>query len=133
VTGRDRLYFGLLLVDSVILAVVELVFLPLRFDGYLLPDLGGFPLPITVLLAALTNPWLVSQAHTMTDRLGLAVLPLLVWLLSLGVFGLAGPGGDMVLIQDWRSLLLLAAGALPTAIVLGGPSTRREVGNTRYD
>lgn len=132
-TGRDRLFFGLLLVDSVILAVVELVFLPLRFDGYLLPDLGGFPFPITVVLAALTNPWLVSMAKTMTDRLGLAVLPLLVWLLSLGVFGLAGPGGDLVLIQDWRSLLLLAAGALPAAIVLGGPSTRRELGNTRYD
>ena len=132
-TGRDRLFFGLLLVDSVILAVVELLFLPLRFDGYLLPDLGGFPFPITVVVAALTNPWLVSMAKTTTDRLGLAVLPLLVWLLSLGVFGLAGPGGDLVLIQDWRSLLLLAAGALPAAIVLGGPSTRRELGNTRYD
>ena len=122
-TGRDRLLFALLLVDSVVLAVVELLFLPLRFDGYLLPDLAGFPLPVTVVVAALSTPWLVSMAGTLTDRLGMAALPLLVWLLSLGVFGLAGPGGDLVLLQDWRSLLLLAAGALPAALVLGRPST----------
>ena len=79
-------------------------------------------MPVTALLAAFTMPWLGSMARGLTDRLGLAVAPLLVWLLSLGVFGLAGPGGDMVLLDDWRSLLLLAAGALPTAIVLGGPA-----------
>ena len=120
VSIRDRLFFALLLFDSVLLAVVELLFLPLRFDGYLLPDLGGFPLPVTALLAALTTPWLVSMARKLTDRLSVSVAPLLVWILSLGVFGLAGPGGDLVLLQDWRSLLLLAAGALPTAVVLGG-------------
>ena len=130
---RNWLFLALLMVDAVVLAVVELLFLPLRFDGYMLPDLGGFPLPITVLVAALTTPWLVSMATTLTDRLGLAALPLIVWLLTLGVFGLAGPGGDLVLIQDWRSLLLLAAGALPAAIALGQPSTRRELGNTGYD
>jgi hypothetical protein len=118
--GLDRLFYALLLFDSAVLAVIELLFLPLRFDGYLLPDLGGFPLPVTVLLAALTTPWLVSMASDLTDRLVVSVAPLLVWLLSLGVFGLAGPGGDLVLIEDWRSLLLLAAGALPAAIVLGG-------------
>jgi hypothetical protein len=132
-TGRNWLFLVLLMVDGVVLAVLELLFLPLRFDGYLLPDLGGFPLPVTVLVAALTTPWLVAMAGTLTDRLGLAALPLLVWLLTLGVFGLAGPGGDLVLVQDWRSLLLLAAGALPAAITLGRPSTRRELGNTGYD
>ena len=124
VNVRDRLFFALLLFDSVLLAVVELLFLPLRFDGYLLPDLGGFPLPVTVLLAALTTPWLVSMASRLTERVSVAAAPLLLWLLSLGVFGLAGPGGDVVLLQDWRSLLLLAAGALPAAIVLGGAPTR---------
>lgn len=119
-TIRDRLLFALLLLDSVVLAVIELLFLPLRFDGYLLPDLGGFPLPITVLLAAVTTPLLVSVASKLTPRLSLAAAPLLVWILALGVFGLAGPGGDLVLIQDWRSLLLLAAGALPAAMTLGG-------------
>jgi hypothetical protein len=120
-TVRQRLLFGLLLVDSVVLAVVELMFLPLRLDGYLLPDLDGFPLPVTALLAAVTMPWLVSISGRLSPRLGVAAGPLLIWLLTLGVFGLAGPGGDVVLIEDWRSLLLLAAGALPAAIVLGGP------------
>lgn len=123
-TVRDGLLLVLLLIDAVVLAVIELLFLPLRFDGYLLPDLDGFPFPITVVLAGVTMPWLVSMAGRLTDRLGIAVLPLLVWLLTLGVFGLAGPGGDLVLLQDWRSLLLLVAGALPAAVMLGGPQAR---------
>jgi hypothetical protein len=120
VTVKDRLFYTLLLVDSMVLAVLELLFLPLRFDGFLLPDFDGFPIPITVLVAGVTMPLLVSMAGKLTPRLGLAAAPLLVWLLTLGVFGLAGPGGDLVLIQDWRSLLLLAAGALPAAVALGG-------------
>jgi hypothetical protein len=123
-TWRSGLFLALLLFDSALLAVLELLFLPLRFDGYLLPDLGGFPLPVPVLVAGLTMPWLVSMAKGLTDRLGVASLPLLVWLLSLGVFGLAGPGDDLVLLEDWRSLLLLAAGAFPAAIVLGGPPVK---------
>jgi len=119
-TYRDRLLFALLLFDSVVLAIVELLFLPLRLDGYLLPDIGDFPFPITALLAALTMPLLVSVASRLTSRVGLAAAPLLVGILTLGVFGLAGPGGDTVLIEDWRSLLLLAAGALPAALTLGG-------------
>ena len=123
-TWQGRLFLAVLLLDAVVLAVVELLFLPLRFDGYLLPDLDGFPFPVTAVLAGLTMPWLASMAKGLSDRLAVAVAPLLVWLASLGVFGLAGPGGDLVLLQDWRSLLLLAAGALPTAIVLGGPPPR---------
>ena len=119
-TVRDRLLFALLLFDSVVLAIVELLFLPLRLDGYLLPRVADFPFPIVVLLAALTMPLLVSVASRLTTRVGLAAAPLLVWILTLGVFGLAGPGGDIVLIEDWRSLLLLAAGALPAALTLGG-------------
>jgi hypothetical protein len=118
---RDRLLFALLLADSAVLAAIELLYLPLRFDGFLLPDLGGFPLPVTVLLAALTTPWLVSVAGRLSPRLSVAASPLLVWLACVGVFGLAGPGGDQVLIEDWRSLLLLACGALPAALVIGGP------------
>ena len=115
----DRLLLVLLLVDAAILAVLELMFLTLRFDGYLLPDLGGFPLPITVLVAVVTMPWLVVQAARLSPRLSVAAAPLLVWVLVLGVFALAGPGGDRVLIEDWRALLLLAGGALPAAMKLG--------------
>lgn len=117
---RERLFFAVLLLDSILLAALELLFLPLRLDGFLLPDLGGFPLPVSVLVAAATMPWLVSLAAALSPRLSVGAAPLLVWLLCLGVFGLAGPGGDRVLIEDWRALLLLAAGALPSAVLLGG-------------
>jgi hypothetical protein len=118
-TVADRLLLALLLIDAAILAVLQLMFLPLRFDGYLLPDLDGLPLPITVLVAAVTTPWLVAQAARLSPRLSVAAAPLLVWVLVLGVFALAGPGGDRILIEDWRALLLLAGGALPAAMRLG--------------
>jgi hypothetical protein len=121
---RDLLLYLLLLLDSLILAGIELLYLPLRFDGFLLPNLGGFPAPVTVLLAAVTMPWLVSMAGRLSPRLSVAASPLLVWLAAIGIFGLAGPGGDLVLIADWRSLLLLAAGALPAAMILGSRRVR---------
>jgi hypothetical protein len=48
-----------------------------------------------------------------------AALPLVVWLLVLGVLGVGGPGGDVLLAADWRSMLLLAGGIFPAAVVLG--------------
>lgn len=121
---------GLLLLlcfDAVVLAVIELMLLPLRLDGRLLPDLGGFPFPITALLAALTTPLLVSAATRIGSRVSVAGAPLFAWFAALIVLGLFGPGGDQVLIPDWRTLLLLAGGALPSAIVLGGALGRNLV------
>lgn len=109
-----------LVVDAIVLAILELAFLPLRLDGYLLPyALGGIPLPISALVAALTTPWLVSVAGSISPKLLVAASPLIAWILAVAVFGLFGPGGDLVLIADWRSLLLFACGALPSALVLG--------------
>jgi predicted membrane-bound mannosyltransferase len=120
VTLRGWLTLAVLVVDAMVLAVVELLFLPLRFDGYLLPDaLGGLPVPLSALLAALTTPWLVSVAGKIVPRLAVAAAPLIAWILVIAVFGVFGPGGDLVLVADWRSLLLFACGALPSAIVLG--------------
>ena len=119
-TPRNGFVLAVLVVDAVVLAVVELLFLPLRFDGYLLPyALGGTPLPVSALLAALTTPWLVRAAGRLSPKLLVAAAPLIGWLLTVAVFGMFGPGGDLVLISDWRSLLLFACGALPSAVVLG--------------
>lgn len=118
-TGRDRLLLLILLVDSVVLALVELLFLPIRLDGHLLPAVGAIPVPFTALVAGVTMPWLVSLAARISASTSVAAAPLLVWLLTLGVFGLAGPGGDRVLTIDWRSLLLFACGAIPAAVVIG--------------
>lgn len=117
--GRDRALFVLLLVDAVLLAVIELMFLPLRLDGTVLPKAGDAPVPVTVLLAMVTTPMLVLAAARLV-RSKQAGVPLAVWLLTLLIVGLFGPGSDRVLLQDWRALLLLAGGALPAALVLGG-------------
>lgn len=113
----------LLLVDSAVLAAVEVLFLPLRFDGSLLPYVGGLPFPVSALLAGLTVPWLVSSAAGLSDRLLVAAAPLLVWLGCVLLFALVGPGGDVVVLADWRTLLLLAAGLIPAATVLGRVQT----------
>jgi hypothetical protein len=116
---RDRVLLAVLVLDAVVLAVVELLFLPLAFDGYLLPNLHGLPLPLMPAVAALSTPWLVSTAGVLAPRLAVAAAPLLAWIVAIAWFGMFGPGGDLLLVADWRSLLLFAAGALPSAIVLG--------------
>ena len=116
----DKLLLVLLLVVSAVLAVTELMFLPLRLDGAVLPRLANLPVPASALVALLTMPWLARSAAELSPRTLVGAAPLLVWLLVIGVVGLAGPGGDLVLIPDWRTLLLLACGAFPAAVVLGG-------------
>jgi hypothetical protein len=106
-----RITLLVLVFDAVALAAVELAYLPLR--------VGAVPLPITILLAAVSTPWLVRSAAELRGPRSVAAVPLVVWLLALGVLGVAGPGGDVLLPADWRSALLLAAGLFPAAVVLG--------------
>ncbi|MFJ9780770.1 hypothetical protein ACIRSS_14370 [Amycolatopsis sp. NPDC101161] len=110
-TWDQRLLLVLLVLDTVMLAVLELFFLPLR--------IGVVPLPVTVVVGAVTTPWLVSTTAKLV-RPGLSWVPLAVWVVVVFGLGLLGPGGDLVLIQDWRALVLLGASALPGALVLGG-------------
>ncbi|WP_433410657.1 hypothetical protein ACQPZU_17500 [Saccharomonospora azurea] len=110
---------GLLCVDAVLLATLELFYLPLRLDGVVLPKVGDAPVPVSALVAALTTPLLVTTAERLVSR-RLAMVPLLLWFVTLLVLGVEGPGGDSVLMVDWRALLLLAGGALPATIALGG-------------
>lgn len=123
----DRLLVGVLAADAALLAVLELFYLPLRLDGLVLPRLQDAPAPVSVLVALVTTPLLVLTAAKLTSR-RLAMVPLLVWLLTLLVVGVQGPGGDVVLLADWRTLLLVAAGALPGAFALGGSLARSPAG-----
>lgn len=116
---RNAVLLGVLMFDAAVLAVLELMFLPLSFDGYLLPNLDGLPLPLGPLVAAVTMPLLVSQAGKLSPRLAVAAAPLATWVVTIAVVGMFGPGGDVVLTADWRSLLLFSCGALPAAVVLG--------------
>lgn len=120
----DWVQLGVLVVDSVALAVVEVFFLPLRLDGTLLPDWNHVPFPITAVLALVTMPLLITRAATVSGRLLVAGAPLWAWLVTVGVVGTVGVE-NMVLLQDWRTLLLLACGTLPAAVALGNSVARR--------
>lgn len=100
-----------LILDAVLLAAIELLYLPLR--------VGALPLPVTILLAALSTPWLVRSAAALGGPAWVAAAPLAVWVAALLVFGVGGPGGDVLLPAYWRSLLLMAAGIFPGAVALG--------------
>ena len=112
-----------LVFDAVLLAAVELLYLPLR--------VGTVPLPITILLALVSTPWLVRSAAELDGPPAVAAVPLVTWVAAMLVFGAAGPGGDVLLPADWRSLALLAAGIFPGAVELGRalatPRERRSV------
>ncbi|PPK70168.1 hypothetical protein V5P93_000954 [Actinokineospora auranticolor] len=127
-TTGERARYGGLLALSVVLAVFELFFLPLRLDGRVLPDVGAIEFPITALLAAVTLPWLVGRAAKIKAKPSFAGGPLYVWLATLLVFLVAGPGGDVILIDDWRTLLLMAAGAFPATIKVGGVLAKSAAG-----
>ncbi|GEL18566.1 hypothetical protein [Pseudonocardia asaccharolytica] len=93
---------ALLLVDSAALAAAELMFQPLY--------IGAVSAPVGALVAAVTLPWLVRRAAEVDTAPAVAGSPVLVWLLVIGVLGLAGPGGDLLLPGTWQSLLLVIVG-----------------------
>ena len=104
-----------LVTAAVMLAVLELLYLP----AYV----GAWPAPVSVLAAGLTTPWLVHVAASVSRRPLVAATPLVAWLVTVFVVGTMGPGGDVLLPVSpralWRSLLLLIAGVIPGAVVLG--------------
>jgi hypothetical protein len=110
-----RLLLALLVADAVLLAVLELFFLPLR----LAPERGGWMVPLSIAAAAVSTPLLVRSAARLDSRMLVAGAPLAAWLATILLLGVAGPGGDVVLPADFRSLLLLFAGVVPAGVVLG--------------
>jgi hypothetical protein len=106
-----RITLVVLVFDTLALATVELLYLPLR--------VGAVPFPITILLAVVSTPWLVRSAAELGGPRVVAAVPLVVWVLALGVLGVGGPGGDVLLPADWRSALLLGGGMFPAAVLLG--------------
>jgi len=93
---------ALLVLDAVLLAVAGLAFAP----AYV----GALPVPFAALLTILLLPWLVRRASEIDTRPLLAAAPLSAWAVTVGVLGLAGPGGDVLLPSTWPTLLLLFGG-----------------------
>ena len=109
---------AVLVVDSMLLAAYQLLFLPLHLPR----SLGGWSLPVSVLAAAVTMPLLVWATAGVAPRRSAALAPVIAWLLVVITLGAAGPGGDRALPADWRALLLVAVG-----MVCGGVAAGRMV------
>ncbi|WP_064745317.1 hypothetical protein [Pseudonocardia acaciae] len=99
-----------LLVDAVLLAILEMMFVT--------ASVGGVPLPLSALVALMSSPWLVRRVGELAGPRW-AAAPLGLWFLTCGVLAFAGPGGDVLLVGDLSALLLLAAAVLPAAFRIG--------------
>lgn len=96
--------------DGFLCAVVGALFLPLYA--------GSTPFPISALAAGALNVVLVRAAMAVSGSIGQGSLPLVGFFLGLVLCALGGPGGDVILLADWRAALFLVAGVAPPALVL---------------
>ncbi len=80
--------------------------------------IGGVPFPVVIVLAAVMNLLLVAATRTETGSLSRAALPLVAWGVVFLLCLAGGPGGDQVVVADWRLLLLPVAALAPAAVYL---------------
>jgi hypothetical protein len=112
----DRVMLGLLVCAAVPVALLSVGFAPQRFFGE--------PIPVVAVLAGLANAVLLWLAAGFTGGVG-RVAPLIVWLLTLMVAAMAGPGHDVVLPLDGTTvlptfLLVVVGAGLPLALLWSG-------------
>ncbi|PAY23155.1 hypothetical protein CEY15_10215 [Dietzia natronolimnaea] len=79
--------------------------------AWLTTYVGQVPFPFTILVAGVWSLFLVRVASAWSDRTIVAVLPALIWILTLVTLNL-GPGGDMPVPIGLRGLALLVVGGL---------------------
>jgi hypothetical protein len=104
------LVIAVLVVDALITLALEVLYLPTY--------IGATPFPISVLAAAVINVLLVMGALTSASRVGVIALPLIAWTFGFLLCAVTGPGGDIMLASDWRTLLLLCCGLAPPLLYL---------------
>jgi hypothetical protein len=107
------------------LAVVEVLWLPLR--------VGGVPVPVSVVGAVVGNLFLVAAARRLSGSRAVAVLPAVVWLAVAVAGALRRPEGDLLItggdavtqVVNLAFLLLgVVAAAFGVGRVLGEPRRR---------
>ncbi|AOS61722.1 hypothetical protein [Actinoalloteichus hymeniacidonis] len=118
----DRAVLVVLILDAVLIALLGMFFLPLY--------VGTVPVPVSALVAGIANLWLVREAARLSTRVAVVAAPLAAWLTVVVLFAFIRPGGDVVLLDDWRSLLLLAVGSLPAAMAVGTVLARGQAATT---
>lgn len=103
ITRAERIAGGVLVaLATIMLTLLGSFLVPLR--------VSGTPIPLAHAVALVGNaalPWLMVRA---TESRGLAVLPLMVWLIVAFVATSSGPGGDVLIEGNGRGLAFLVAG-----------------------
>jgi hypothetical protein len=95
-----------LVVDAFLCAVVSVIYLPSWWNG------TYFPAAIPI--AGLVNLYLVVIAHRTTGKLLWGVILIIVWGATYGLCDVGGPGGDVLLLNNqWSELLLTCGVAVP--------------------
>lgn len=108
-----------LVVDAVITLILEVLYLPLY--------LGSVAFPIAAPLAGVINVALVLGARTVSPRPVVMLIPIVAWTLSFLAAASSGPGGDVPLGSDARTLLLMLFGLAPPLIYVYLQTNRTKV------
>ncbi|WP_216899428.1 hypothetical protein [Nocardia alni] len=96
---------GLLVFNGLLSFAVEVLYLPTY--------LGSVPFPISAAFAAVVNILLAMGMGTIVSRPAAMALPVLAWLIGFVICLSPGPGGDVILTNDWTTPLFLACGIVP--------------------
>lgn len=108
--------FALVLVLSLLTALWGAFLVPLR--------VGGVPVPVAVVLAAVANVALGRAGGRLYGRVG-AALPGVLWFVVVAALQIRRPEGDLVVPGSLPGLLFLLLGSISAAVPVGSTPPRR--------
>ncbi len=106
----SRTTLAVLIFDGFLCGVLSVFFL----TAYL----GPVPFPASALLAGIANVMLLFAARKVADTPLAIGSPLMGWGTGVLLCMLGGPGGDVLLLADWRTAFLLVGGLVPPGVLL---------------
>lgn len=106
--GIDATLFAFLTLDGLLVGVLSVFLTYVRIDDT--------AVPIGIAVALVGNAILAWLALGTTDA-PWRWAPLLAWMAVVLIAGLSGPGGDVLLVTDWRAIGLLIGGVVGPVVV----------------
>ncbi|MFI6366356.1 hypothetical protein ACIBG0_26810 [Nocardia sp. NPDC050630] len=101
---------AVLILDALITLALEVLYLPTYINTV--------AFPLSAVLAGVINVLLVMGVRSITQRVSAMMLPIAAWTLGFLTCSVTGPGGDIMLGSDWRTLLLLFCGLVPPLLYI---------------
>lgn len=101
---------SVLVLDALITLFLEVLYLPTYINTV--------AFPLSAILAGVINVLLVMGVRSITHRVGAMILPVAAWTFGFLLCSVTGPGGDILLGSDWRTVLLLFCGLVPPLLYI---------------